>query len=104
MKLIVIFALALATSGCALFSGGERTVAGRGPAAATESASPRAARESFTPAFGIGRPVALIPCQKKVALSDDCRSRNERHQVAASMPSPDEAAPTEVSVAPVAKN
>jgi hypothetical protein len=68
------------------------------------SVSRKAAREPFTPAFGVGRPVALIPCQKKIALSDDCRSRNERHQVAGSMPTEDETAPTEVSIAPVAKN
>ncbi|NWG91685.1 MAG: hypothetical protein HXY21_04155, partial [Parvularculaceae bacterium] len=93
MRLIVISALALAASGCALFSGGENSTASLRPAltAAPSSVAGKAAREPFTPAFGIGRPVALIPCQKKIALSDDCRSQNERHQIAGSMPPPDEA-------------
>lgn len=104
MRLIVISAFAFATSGCALFNGGESPVASREAAPAAESGFRKAAREPFTPAFGIGRPLALIPCRDTIALSDDCRSQNERHQVAGSMPTADETAPTEVSIAPVAKN
>lgn len=87
MRLIIVSAFAVAASGCAIFSGSERTaIDARAAAPLTAASEPRAARgaerAAFRPAFGVGRPVALVPCRNKVTLGDDCRSLNDRHQVA----------------------
>ncbi len=107
MRSIFISALALAASGCAMFDGGERS-AMSGPASApvaeqTEAQPTRtAARGAFKPAFGIGSPVALVPCRNKVTLGGDCRSLNDRHQVAGDIPADADRGPlAEASIAPV---
>lgn len=85
MRLLILTGAALVLSGCALFGGGDnsasadRTVASTPLAAAPAPARP-VAREPFRPAFGVGMPVALVPCKGGVEISGDCRSRNERHQ------------------------
>lgn len=100
MRIAGIVGAALLLGGCALFDGGERpaTVAAAvSPARTTASTAPSTtaptrAKEPFRPAFGIGRPVALVPCANGPALSDDCRNVNERHQRRGDMPAEEESA------------
>lgn len=83
MRLFALTVAALALSGCALFSGGDRASTAESavaPAPLAAAPSRPAARETFRPAFGVGQPVALIPCRGGVAISGDCRNRNDRHQ------------------------
>ena len=77
MKIPGLIALALLSGGCALFQGEAASEAAliRQPAT-----SPAPTRTAFRPAFGVGQPVALIPCTGGVAISGDCRNRNDRHQ------------------------
>ena len=103
MKILCLAGLAPLLAGCALFSGGERSsaVAERALANVAPPTARSASAETFRPAFGIGRPVALVPCRRSVALSDDCRSLNDRHQAGGDMPADDEAsALTEASTRP----
>jgi hypothetical protein len=84
MRLFALTGAALALSGCALFSGGNRAASAENavsPAPLAAAPSRPAAREPFRPAFGVGTPVALIPCKGGVEISGDCRNRNDRHQV-----------------------
>lgn len=84
MKIMGIAGLMLLTSGCALFSGNEKSAAYApvSPVTSSTAAARRApAAEPFTAAYGVGRPVALIPCSRGAALTDDCRATNDRHQV-----------------------
>jgi len=84
MRLFALMGAALALSGCALFSGGDRASTAESAVAPTPLAaapSRPAARAPFRPAFAVGLPVALIPCKGGVEISGDCRSRNDRHQV-----------------------
>lgn len=83
MKFLSIAGLSLLLGGCALFGGGGSSVAdarpGSAPAAAPAARTARA--EAFRPAYGIGRPVALVPCGKGATLNDDCALANTRHQL-----------------------
>ncbi len=105
MRILVVSAIALASSGCALFGRSDQaafTSPSPEPAPETQVAA-KSARQSFVPAFGVGRPVALVPCRNKVVLSEECRNANERHQTRGEMPAGEEArALTDVSASPVA--
>lgn len=104
MKILIISGLSLLLGGCALFGGGESTTAGARSEAAPSAASPeRTARaEAFRPAYGIGRPVALIPCSKGATINDDCVGANTRHQIGGERAAQgDEPALSEISVIPV---
>jgi len=84
MKVMGIAGLMLLASGCAIFSGGEESAAYApvSPVTSPSAAARRApAAEPFTAAYGVGRPVALIPCSRGAVLTDDCRATNDRHQV-----------------------
>jgi hypothetical protein len=84
MKNLGIAGLVLLTSGCAVFSGSEKSAAytATSPAVSPAAAARRApGAETFTAAYGVGRPVALIPCSRGAVLTDDCRAANDRHQV-----------------------
>lgn len=106
MKLLLIAGSALLLGGCALFGGGGSTVADARPEAAPIAASPaRTARaDAFRPAYGIGRPVALVPCRSGAKISDDCVGGNTRHQLGGegAAGGEDPALP-EVSLIPVAE-
>lgn len=82
MRLLLIAAFALFASGCALFEKSE-------PRAAAAPATPAAttARPTrFTPAFGAGSPVALMPCRGAAALGDACKRSNVSHERRGDMP------------------
>ncbi len=84
MKILGIAGFMLLTGGCAVFSGSEKTAAytATSPTPSPAAAARRApAAEPFTAAYGVGRPVALIPCSRGAVLTDDCRATNDRHQV-----------------------
>jgi hypothetical protein len=107
MKLLSLVGTALLLGGCALFSGGGGSnVADSRSEDAPAAASPArtATAESFRPAYGIGRPVALVPCGRGAKLSDDCAGGNTRHQLGGEGGAEGEAeALSEVSLVPVAE-
>jgi hypothetical protein len=84
MKLLGLAGLLLLTSSCAIFSGGDKSAAyqpaapDRTPAAVMRRAP---AAEPFEAAYGVGRPVALVPCAEGAGIADDCRAANDRHQI-----------------------
>ncbi|OFX04413.1 MAG: hypothetical protein A3E78_03185 [Alphaproteobacteria bacterium RIFCSPHIGHO2_12_FULL_63_12] len=82
MRILAIFSLSLLLGGCAMFNDGN-TAAIDAPEASRVAVSPaRTARtEPFRPAYGIGRPVALIPCGRGATINDDCVGANTRHQL-----------------------
>lgn len=103
MKILAIFSLSLLLGGCAMFSG-ENTAALDAPNAAPAAISPaRTARtEPFRPAYGIGRPVALVPCGAGATINDDCVGANTRHQLGdAGGTEGEESSLAEISLIPV---
>lgn len=104
MKIPALIALAFLCGGCALIDGGGRQAVLE-PSAATPARTPaRAAAEPFRAAYGIGRPVALVPCARGATLNDDCAGGETRHQLSGEL----EAAAAEpllpeISPTPVAK-
>ncbi|HBK92208.1 MAG TPA: hypothetical protein DDZ68_11105 [Parvularcula sp.] len=82
MRVLLIAALALAASGCALFQKAETRAAAAPPALAPASDS----RLRFTPAFDAGSPVALMPCRGAAALGDTCKRSNASHERRGEMP------------------
>lgn len=84
MKIVSVLAAASLVSGCALFSANERSASSREQSSSSPAYSPArtAVREAFRPAYAAGRPVALVPCRKRSALTDDCRAGNDLHQFA----------------------
>lgn len=108
MRIAGIICAATLLGGCALFDSGDRPVtvsASASPTRVSTIATPtRQAREPFRPAFGIGQPVALVPCAESVALSAECRNLNDRHQRRGDMPEGEEAATfTEASALPISE-
>ncbi len=83
MRLLVIAAIAMSASGCALFQKSEtRAAAASAPAPAAIGAKPA----RFTPAFDAGSPVALMPCRGAAALGDTCKRSNVSHERRGEMP------------------
>ena len=103
MKFLVIAGLSALLGGCALFGGGGRVSENAAPEAAPLSRAPeRTASQAFRPAYGIGRPVALVPCGKGATLNDDCVGANTRHQLGgAGGTEGEEPSLSEISVIPV---
>ncbi len=81
MKLPILLLTALALSGCALFGDNSRE-AFAGPSAAAATVERGAPAQPFRAAYGIGRPVALVPCGKGARIGDDCSAGVQRHQIA----------------------
>lgn len=79
MRLLSIAGTFLLLGGCAIFGGGAPVTAD--VSARTETLSNAPARAAFHPAYGIGRPVALVPCGRGAKLTDDCAGGNTRHQL-----------------------
>jgi hypothetical protein len=82
MRLLLIAAVAMAVSGCALFPKTETRAAAAPPAVAPVSAKPA----RFTPAFDAGSPVALVPCRRAAALGDTCKRSTVSHERRGDMP------------------
>jgi len=81
MKTPGLIALAILMSGCAAFGGGGKSAPLAADAAPLAQAPARTAAETFRPAYGIGRPVALVPCARGATLNDDCVGGETRHQL-----------------------
>jgi hypothetical protein len=106
MKILFVAGLGLLLGGCAILDGGAQSTADAAPAAAPLSRAPSrtAAREIFRPAYGIGRPVALVPCGKGATINDDCVGANTRHQFGGERSvDEDEPALAEAALIPVAE-
>jgi hypothetical protein len=84
MRLLLIAAVAMTASGCALFQKSETRAAAAPTAPSQTAASGKPAR--FTPAFGAGAPVALMPCRGAAALGDTCKRSNVSHERRGDMP------------------
>jgi hypothetical protein len=84
MRLLMIAAFAMTASGCALFEKSE-TRAAAAPAAPSQAATV-AKPARFTPAYGAGAPVALMPCRGAAALGDTCKRSNVSHERRGDMP------------------
>ncbi len=82
MRLLLIAACTLTASGCALFEKSEPRAAAAPAAPATTIAKPA----RFTPAFGAGSPVALMPCRGAAALGDTCKPFTVSHERRGDMP------------------
>mgnify|MGYP001583410236 CR=1 FL=1 len=89
--------------GCAVFGGGAETSSVSARESASLSRAPaRTASQPFQAAYGIGRPVALVPCSKGATLNDDCVGGNTRHQLGgAGGTEGEEASLAEISLIPV---
>jgi hypothetical protein len=81
MRLVLVAALAMAVSGCALFQKPETRAAAYAPAPAVSAAPSR-----FKPAFDAGLPVALMPCRGAAALGDTCKRMSVSHERRGDMP------------------
>lgn len=86
MKIPGLIALALLSSGCALFQGDAASEAALLPQPA---ASPASTRTAFRPAYATGRPIALVRCRQGSTLNDDCVAGETRHQVGDEDTAPD---------------
>lgn len=105
MKLLLIAGTTVLLGGCALFGDGS-TVADSSSEAALIAVSPArtATATAFRPAYGIGRPVALVPCRSGAKISDDCVAGETRHQLGGEGGTEGEAAAlAEASLIPVAE-
>ncbi len=82
MKRVLIAAVAMTASGCAVFPQQDLRAAATAPAPAREIAKP----VRFTPAFGAGSPVALMPCRSEAALGGTCKKSSVSHERRGDMP------------------
>jgi hypothetical protein len=83
MRILAAAALAISVSGCAMFQTAD-TRAALAPQPAVKPAVATPAR--FTPAFGAGAPVALVPCRTQMALGSECRGATVSHERRGDMP------------------
>jgi hypothetical protein len=84
MRLLIVAAVAIAASGCAVFEKPQSRAAAAPVAAGP--ARPAAAPERFTPAFGAGAPYALMPCRREAGLGETCRRFAVSHERRGDMP------------------
>jgi hypothetical protein len=101
MRSILFAGAALLMSGCALFGGGDESLAAANPVP-DRNAGAAPVRAAFRPAYATGAPTALVPCRETQAtINGDCAAGEPRHQLRAEGDS-DEARPslTDVSLAP----
>lgn len=83
MRILAAAAIAVSVSGCAVFQApDQRAAVAAAPAAPAMAAKPA----RFTPAFGAGAPVALVPCKAQAALGSDCRGAALSHERRGDMP------------------
>lgn len=105
MKLSFVLALgfsAITLNGCAVLGGASETLAYEAAPAPTAAPQRLERREAFVPAYGLGRPVALVPCRRGAKITEDCSGANPRHQLGGESSSDEpEASMTEVALVPV---
>lgn len=89
MRLLFIAAIVIASGGCAVLQK-QAALAPAASAPAVASVSDRPVR--FTPAFGAGAPVALIPCRGEASLGGTCKRSNASHERRGEMPSDENSA------------
>ncbi len=82
MRFLLIAAIAMAASGCALFQNQEIQAASTAPAVASVGAR----LAPFRPAFDAAAPVALVPCGNQAALGGTCRRSAVSHERRGDMP------------------
>lgn len=108
MKIIIVAGLGVMLGGCALLDDGASTqIAGEAPTRAqAPPVATRTAAAPFKAAYGIGRPVALVPCGKgaRAGINSDCVAGNTRHQLGGGQAlEGEEPALTEVTIVPVSE-